>query len=73
MAIIALENDSSGTTPDCYPGQDLGLAKLSAQLVLLEYHDYLSIFSEEEAKLLQPHHYVDHAIFLIKGGKPSFG
>ena len=46
---------------------------LATQLVLPEYHDYLSIFSEEEARTLPPQQYVDHAIPLIDGGKPSFG
>ena len=72
IAIIAPENDSSGTAPDCRPGWESGLAELSAQLVPPEYYNYLSIFSEEEAKALPPHHYVDHAIPLIKGGKPPF-
>ena len=72
IAIIAPEIDSSGTAPDCRPGRESGLAELSAQLVPPEYHDYLSIFSEEEAKALPPHRYVDHAILLIKGGKPPF-
>ena len=49
------------------------LAKLLAQLVPPEYHEYLSIFSKEEAKALPPHCYIDHAIPLIEGGKPPFG
>jgi hypothetical protein len=61
IAIIAPESDSSK------------LAELSAQLVPPEYHDFLSIFSEEEAKALPPRRYVDHAIPLIEGGKPPFG
>ena len=73
ITIIAPENDSSGTTPDCHPGQELGLAELSAQLVPPEYYDSLLIFSEKEAKALPPRHYVDHAILLIEGGKPPFG
>ena len=73
MAIIAPENDSSVTTPDCCPGWELGLAELSTQLVPPEYYDYLSKFSEEEAKALPPYCYVDHTIPLIKGGKPLFG
>ena len=73
IAIIAPEIDSSGTTPDCHPGWESGLAELSAQLVPPEYHDYLSIFSAEEAKALPPRRYVDHAIPLIEGGKPPFG
>ena len=40
--------------------------------MLPEYYDYLSIFSEEEAKALPSHRYVDHAIPLIEGGKPPF-
>ena len=73
IAIIAPENDSPRTAPDCHPERESGLAKLSTQLVLPEYHDYLSIFSEEEAKALPPRCYVDHAIPLIEGGKPLFG
>ena len=73
IAITASENDSSETTPDCHPGRESGLAELSAQLVLPEYYDYLSIFSEEEGKALPPHRYVDHTIPLIEGGKPPFG
>ena len=72
IAIIAPENDS-GTAPDCRPGRESGLAELSAWLVPPEYHDYLSIFSEEEAKALPPRGYVDHTIPLIEGGKPPFG
>ena len=73
IAIIAPENDSYGTASDCCPGRESGLTELSTQLVLLEYYDYLSIFSEEEAKALPPRRYVDHAILLIEGGKPPFG
>ena len=53
IAIIALENDSSGTASDCCPGRESGLAELSAQLVPPEYHDYLSIFLQEEAKAVR--------------------
>ena len=73
IAIIAPENDSSGTASDYRPEQESGLAKLSTRLVPPEYHDYLSIFLEEEAKALRPHRYIDHAIHLIEGGKPPFG
>ena len=73
ITIIAPENDSSGTAPDCHPGWESGLAELSAQLVPPKYHDYLLIFSEEEAKALPPHRYVDHAIPLIQGGKLLLG
>ena len=48
------------------------LAELLAQLKPLEYDEYLSIFSEEEAKALPPHHYMDHAIRLTEGEKPPF-
>ena len=73
IAIIAPENNSSGTAPpDCRPGRESGLAELSAQLVPLEYHDYLSILSEEEVKALPLNRYVDHTIPLIEGGKPPF-
>ena len=67
------ENDSFGTAPNCRPGQESVLAELSTRLVPPEYYDYLSRFSEEEAKALPPRRYVDHAIPLIKGGKPPFG
>jgi hypothetical protein len=42
-------------------------------LVPPEYQDYLSLFSEREAKALPPHRYVDHAIPLLEGAKPPFG
>ena len=71
--IITPENDSSRTTPNCYPGRESRLAELSTQLVPPEYYDYLSIFLEEEAKALPLHRYVDHAIPLIEGGKLQFG
>ena len=73
IVIIAPENDSSGTAPDCRPGWESGLAELSTRLVPPEYHDYLLIFSEEEAKALPPHRYIDHTIPQIEGGKPPFG
>ena len=72
IAIISPENDSSETAPNCRPRWESGLAELSAQLVPPKYNDYLSIFSEEEAKALPPRRYVDHAIPLIEGGKPPF-
>ena len=73
IAIIAPKNDSSGTAPNCHPRRKLGLAELSTQLVPPEYHDYLSICLEEEAKALPLCHYEDHTIPLIYGGKPPFG
>ena len=73
ITIIASENDSSETASDCRSRQESELTELSAQLVPPEYHDYLSIFSEEEAKALPPCRYVDHTIPLIEGGKPPFG
>ena len=72
IAIIAPENDSSGTAPDCRLGWDSGLTELSAQLVPPEYYDYVSIFSKEKAKALPPRCYGDHAIPLIEGEKPPF-
>src|SRR5258706_10057838 len=47
--------------------------KKAAELVPPEYHDYLFLFSEEEARVLPLHRYVDHAIPLIEGSKPPFG
>jgi len=42
-------------------------------LVPQEYHDYLVLFSEKEARILPLSRYVDHAIPLIEGSKPPFG
>ena len=47
--------------------------ELATQLVPSEYHEYLSVFSKEEARTLPPRHYVNHAIPIIEGGKPPFG
>ena len=47
--------------------------ELAAKLVPPEYHDYLSVLSETEARALPPRHYVDHAIPLVDSGKPPFG
>ena len=47
--------------------------ELAMQLVPSEYHEYLSVFSEEEARTLPPRRYVDHAIPIVKGGKLPFG
>ena len=47
--------------------------KLATQLVPSKYHEYLSVFSEEEARTLPPRRYVDHAILIVEGGKPPFG
>jgi len=46
---------------------------LAKNLVPQEYHDYLVLFSEKEARILPPSRYVDHAIPLIEGSKPPFG
>ena len=70
IVIIAPENNSPRTAPNYCPGQESGLTELCTQLVPPEYYDYLSIFSEEEAKDLPPHHYIDHAIPLIAERKP---
>jgi len=43
------------------------------KLVPPEYHDYLVLFSEKEARILPPSRYVDHAIPLTEGAKPPFG
>ena len=61
IAIISSEDNLSGLT------------ELSAKLVPPEYHDYLLIFSEEEAKPLLLRRYVDHTIPLVEGGKLPFG
>jgi len=45
----------------------------AAKLVPEEYHEFLPIFSEKEARILPPHRYVDHAIPLEEGVKPPFG
>lgn len=42
-------------------------------LVPPEYHDHLPMFSENEARVLPRHRYVDHAIPLVEGKKPPFG
>jgi hypothetical protein len=47
--------------------------ELATQLIPQEYHEYLSVFSEEEARALPPRCYVDHAIPIVDGGKPPFG
>ena len=44
----------------------------TAKLVPPEYYDYLSVFSEIEARTLPPQRYVDHAIPLVERGKPPF-
>ena len=41
--------------------------ELASQLVPKEYHEFLSVFSEEEACALPPKYYVDHAISIIEG------
>jgi len=46
---------------------------LAKNLVPQEYHDYLVLFSEKEARIWSPSRYVDHAIPLIEGSKPPFG
>jgi len=43
------------------------------KLVPPEYHDYLVLFSEKEARILPPSRYVDHASPHIDGAKPPFG
>ena len=47
--------------------------KLATKLVPTEYHEYFSVFSEEEARTLPPRRYVDHAIPIVEGSKPPFG
>ena len=46
---------------------------VATQVVPPEYYDYLSIFSEEEARTLPLWRYIDHAIPLIDRGRPPFG
>jgi len=43
------------------------------KLVPPEYHDYLVLFSEKEARILPPSQYVDHTIPLTEEAKPLFG
>jgi len=43
------------------------------KLIPPEYHDYLVLFLEKEARILLPSRYVDHAIPLIDGAKLPFG
>jgi len=43
------------------------------KLVPHEYHDYLVLFSEKEARMLPPSRYIDHSIPLTEGAKPPFG
>jgi len=42
------------------------------KLVAPECHNYLVLFSEKEARILPLSRYVDHAIPLMDGAKPSF-
>ena len=37
-----------------------------------EYHEFLNLFSEEEAKELPPHRIYDHTIPLVEGKQPPF-
>ena len=46
---------------------------ITKQLVPPEYHNYLVLFSEKEARILAPSRYVNYAIPLIDGAKPPFG
>jgi len=46
---------------------------LAKNLVPQDYHDYLVLFSEKEARILPPSRYVNYAIPLIEGSKPPFG
>jgi len=46
---------------------------LAKDLVPQDYHDYLVLFSEKEARISPPSQYIDHAIPLIEGSKPPFG
>ena len=43
------------------------------KVVLKEYHEFINLFSEEEAKELPPYRIYDHKIPLIKGKQPPFG
>ena len=43
------------------------------KLIPHEYHDYLVLFFEKEARILPPSRYVDHPIHLTEGAKPPFG
>ena len=43
------------------------------KVVPKEYHEFINLFSEEEAKELTPHRVYDHTIPLIEGKQPPFG
>ena len=45
----------------------------SEKIVPQDYHEYLDLFSEEEAKELPQHRIYDHTIPLIDGKQPPFG
>ena len=46
--------------------------ELTTKLMRTEYHEYLSVFSKEEACTLPPRRYIDHTIPIVEGSKPSF-
>jgi len=46
---------------------------MTKKLVSPEYHDYLVLFSEKEARILPPSQCVDDAILLVDRAKPPFG
>jgi len=72
FCIMALYNspDNAPSKPVTNVSKGDDLAK---NLVPQEYHDYLVLFSEKEARILPPSRYGDHAIPLIEGSKPPFG
>jgi len=69
---MALYNSLSDTpvTPVTGMSKDKDLAK---ELVPSDYHNYLVLCLEKEARILPPSRYIDHAMPLVKEAKPSFG
>jgi len=64
LCIMALYNE---------PEDEETTQDTTKKLVPPEYHNYLVLFSEKEARILLLSRYVDHAIPLMDGAKPPFG
>ncbi|HYP42903.1 MAG TPA: hypothetical protein VEQ18_02670, partial [Candidatus Nitrosocosmicus sp.] len=43
------------------------------EMVPVDYHDFIQLFTKEDADKIPPHRYIDHAIDLVDGKQPSFG
>jgi len=69
FCIMALCSDDKATHDTRVAEEEHDPAK---KLVPHEYHDYLVLFSEKEARILPPSRYIDHAIPLTEGAKPPF-